>query len=324
MSAIKRNRKAMAGILMVLVPTALIAIQSAAFDNRSYDPSVVRFAMSATVLEADVNPDDALAAAKVWSAKLGTDVGAWTKSEARIFYDLPSLIESVKSDATDVVSLSTQEYLEVESELAAEPALTYVQSGQAEVEYVLIVRKDGDVKTLGDLRGKRIIWSRGGRNCLVPLWLDTILSDNNLPPKEAFFKEIKEGGKASKVVLPVFFGQIDAGIATKTAFETAVTLNPQIGRQIVSIASSPRVVTTVTCMRTDLPVERKNTYINQALRLHESPGTLQTFNIFKLDRLIRWDTKFLDPVRDLYKKQRLSKSPRRGSGRPGFAPKEER
>ncbi len=313
------------GLLICLSLTALGAWGNpASGDNRTYDPSVVRFAMSSSVLESDVNPDDALAAAKVWSAKLGSNVGAWSQSDAKIYYDLPSLVQAVKAGQTDVISLSTQEYLDFEGELNVEPALTYVQSGQAEVEYVVIVRKDSNTKTLADLRDKRITLIKGGRNSLVPLWLDTVLSDNGLQPKETFFKEIKEVSKTSKAVLPVFFRQIDAGIITKSALETAVILNPQVGQQIISIAVSPRLATTVTCFRSNLPQERKSLYVSQALKLHESAGGLQTFNVFKLDRLIRWDPHFEDAVRDLIRKQRLAKSARRGLQRSPSTLKEER
>jgi ABC-type phosphate/phosphonate transport system substrate-binding protein len=317
-------RGIVAGLILGVGAAAAIVACAVSMDSRAYDPSIVRFALSSSILEPDVNPDDALAAAKVWSAAFGASVGAWSKSEAQIVNDITGIVQSIRAGDADVVSMSTQEYLEVESELRAEPALAYVQSGQVDVEYVVIVRKDSDIRTPSDLKGKRIVLGKGGRNCLTKLWLDVMLADSGLPPKETLFKEIKEAGKTSKIVLPVFFRQIDAGITTKIALETAIVLNPQIGHQIMTIAISPHLVTAVTCFRKDLPQERKNVYISQALRLHETPGGLQTFTIFKMDRLLRWDPHYLDTARDLFRKQGLSRTVRRGSGRSGPVAREER
>jgi ABC-type phosphate/phosphonate transport system substrate-binding protein len=273
----------------------------------------IRFGITTGVLEADVNQDDALAATKVWAAALGAGTGTWTKSDARIFHDLPSLVASVKNAEMDVIALSTKEYLEVEGSLRAEPAFTYVQSGQVELEYVILARHDSGLKTPADLRGKRIATVKGGRNSIMPLWLDVLLSDNGLPAKESFFREIKETVKASQAILPVFFKQIEAGVVTKSAFDTAVTLNPQIGQQIKVLAASPRLVPMVTCLRVSLPAEQKAIYLREALRLHENPNGLQTFNIFKLERLVRWEPRYLNTVKELISKQKLSRSVRPGN-----------
>jgi ABC-type phosphate/phosphonate transport system substrate-binding protein len=293
-------------------------------DTRSFDATVIRFGITSSVLESDVNPDDALVAAKLWAATLGTTSGIWTKSEARIYRDTPSLVAAVKSGETDVVAISTEEFLQVESELRAEPALTYIQSGQAELEYVVVTHKESEAKSIADLRGKRIVIPRGGRTTMVPLWLDALLYDSNLPLKEVYFKEIKEVAKTSQVVLPVFFQQMDAGIVTKSGFETAVALNPQIDQHLRIIAKSPRIVALVTCLRSGLPTERKTLYVDQALKLHETPGGLQKFNVFKLERLVRWEPRYADAVRELMKKQKLAKSVHRASGRISVAMKEER
>jgi ABC-type phosphate/phosphonate transport system substrate-binding protein len=251
-------------IAILAIASALARIAWAAEQNVPVEGSVVRFAITPGVLEADVNPDDALVAARIWSASLGTAAGIWAKSDARIFHDLSSLVASVKSGDVDILSLSTKEYLEIENTLRAEPMLTNVQSGQVELEYIILARQDSGIKTPADLRGKRITLPKGGRNSMMPLWLDAFLVDNGLPVKETFFKEIREVAKTSQVVLPIFFGQVDVGVVIRTAFDTAVTLNPQIGQQLRIIAISPRLVPMVTCFRTTLQAERKALYFNQA------------------------------------------------------------
>jgi ABC-type phosphate/phosphonate transport system substrate-binding protein len=304
-----RAQMAAAGIVLCLAPIAWSTGVKSPAEGR-----IVRFGISSAVMEADVNPDDALAATKIWASSAGT--GTWTESDARVFHDIPSLVTAVNNGETDIIALSTQEYLTVEGSLHADPAMVYMQSGQVELEYVVLVRQDSGFKSPADLRGRKLVTVRAGRSCMVPLWLDALLSDNGLPAKESFFKEIKEVAKASQVVLPVFFRQVEAGVVIRSAFDTAVTLNPQIGQQLKVMTTSPRLVPALVCFRSALPAEQKARYLDKSLRLHESPSGLQTFNVLKLDRLIRWEPRYSDTVKDLMRKQKLSRSKGTGIGEP--------
>jgi ABC-type phosphate/phosphonate transport system substrate-binding protein len=270
--------------------------------------SVVRFGLSATVVESDVNPNDALAAAKVWADLLGNGTGLWTSAEARIYPDAGSLAAAVNNGDADVVALGTDEYLEIEKNFRAIPSFTYVMAGEVEIQYLILVRNDSGIKTLGDLRNRRIAIPKGGRSSMVPLWIDGLLYDNNLPEKEVFFKELKQVQKTNQAILPIFFKQMDAGIAIKSTYETAVALNPQIGRQLRVLTASPKLVMLVTCIRSTLSTQQRQQYVKQALKLHESPGGLQGFHLFKMDRLVAWDPAYANNVRELLRKKKLAQS----------------
>jgi|WetSurMetagenome_2_1015567.scaffolds.fasta_scaffold65530_2 ABC-type phosphate/phosphonate transport system substrate-binding protein len=301
----KRNVK---GFAILAFGFALILAAWCPAQNKIADDSFIRFAISTGVLEADVNPDDALAAAKIWASTLGTSVGTWTQSDAKIYRDLPFLVAAVKNGEREIIALSTEEYLSIEGGLRAEPAFTYVQSGQVELEFIIIAHRDNGFKIPLDLRAKKILIAKGGRNSMVPLWLDSLMFDEKLPVKESFFREIKEVAKASQVILPVFFKQIDAGIVTKSAFDAAVALNPQMGRQLITVATSPKLVPMVTCFSTLLRPERRKLLLEQALKLHENPKGLQSINFFKLERLVQWEPRYFDTIKDLMKKRKLALS----------------
>jgi ABC-type phosphate/phosphonate transport system substrate-binding protein len=294
---------------------ALILAAWCPAQNKTADDSVVHFAISTGVLEADINPDDALAAAKIWASALGTSTGSWTQSDAKIYRDLPSVIAAVRNGEREIIALSTEEYLSIEGSLRAEPAFTYVQSGQVELEYIIIAHQNSGFKTPVDLRGKKIVIAKGGRNSMVPLWLDALLFDGGLSAKETYFREIKEVAKASQVILPVFFKQIDAGIVTKSAFDAAVALNPQMGRQLITVAKSQKLVPMVTCFSTLISPERRKALLEQALKLHENPKGLQSINFFKLERLVQWEPRYLDAMKDLLRKRKLAASTRQAQVR---------
>jgi ABC-type phosphate/phosphonate transport system substrate-binding protein len=293
---------------------SILAVLCPAQNSKS-DDSFVRFAISPGTLEANANPDDVLAAAKIWAATLGTSTGGWSQSDAKIYRDISSLVADTKNGYLDIIALSTEEYLSFEGSLRAEPVFTYVQSGQVELEYIIIAHQDSGFRTTADLRKKKVSIAKGGRNSMIPLWLDVLLFDSKLPSKESFFQEIKEVTKTSQAILPVFFKQIDAGVVTRVAFDATVALNPQIGKQVKIITASPKLVPMVTCFSAFLNPGRKKLFIEQALKLHENPKGLQSFNVFKLERLVPWEPRYFDSMRDLMKKQKLALSTRQAQVR---------
>ncbi len=270
--------------------------------------SKVRFGLAASVIESDVNPNDALAAAKVWADLLGKGTGLWNSAEARIFPDPASLLAAVNSGEADIVAIATNEFLEIEKSLQAVPSFTFVLQGQVESQFLILVRNDSAIRSVADLRNKRIALPKGGRSTMMPLWLDVLLDENNLAEKESFFREMKQTQKPSQAILPIFFKQMDAGIALSSTYETAVALNPQIGQQLRVLAASPKLVAQVTCIRSTISAEIRQIYLNQALKLHESPSGLQGFHLFKLDRLLPWNPSYANNVRELMRKRKTAKS----------------
>ena len=297
-----------AGFIIGLLLCALLQARPEWAQEHPTHSSMIRFGLSSAVMESDINPNDALAAAKIWAELLGKKTGLYANAEARIYRDAPSLSAAVKSGDADIIALGTDEYLEVEKSLPAIPAFTYVVSGQIETQYLILVRNDSGINTLADLRNKRITMLKGGRSSMMPLWLDVLLYDNKLPDKESFFRELKQVPKINQAILPIFFKQMDAGVAMRSAFDTAVTLNPQIGKQLKVLAASPKLVMLVACIRSSMPAAERQQYIKAILRLHELPDGLQGFQLFKMDRLIPWDPSYANSVRELLRKRKLAQS----------------
>jgi phosphonate transport system substrate-binding protein len=78
--------------------------------------------------------------------------------------------------------------------------------------------------------------------CLASAWLATVLDRENLGASDQFFRSMTTESKPSRVILPVFFGQADACLTSKAAFDTMCELNPQVGRELAVVASSPALV----------------------------------------------------------------------------------
>jgi ABC-type phosphate/phosphonate transport system substrate-binding protein len=273
--------------------------------------SSLKIGLSSSVMEADVNADDALAATRVWAGKLG---GAnWRSAESMVFLNVDKIIETLGHGQVDILAIGSNEYFQFQKKIAAEPSMVYVHNGEVSVEYVLLVRKDSHIESARDLEGKRVALNNKGRHCLASIWLDTYLMKNGSPGKEIALRERKIVGKTSQAILPVFFSQMDAALVVKSAYQTAVTLNPQIGRDLKIIAASTPLVPIIVCLRESLSDVQRAQIEDRALRLHETPEGLQTFTIFKIDRIVSWQKGFETNVRQLMEEYETLK--RAGLGR---------
>jgi phosphonate transport system substrate-binding protein len=121
---------------------------------------------------------------------------------------------------------------------------------------------------------------------LAAVWLDVELAKKSLPQTTKLVGKITEATKAAKTVLPVFFNQADACLITRRAFDTMVELNPQVGRQLRVIATSPDYIASLFGFLTDVPTELKEKTIRAFSRLHTTTIGLQTLTLFQTDTIL--------------------------------------
>jgi phosphonate transport system substrate-binding protein len=245
----------------------------------------------------DVAPTDALAAVKVWARAIGRLAG-WESADGVILPSADAALHAVNSGNTDFVALPTIEYLTIERSLAADPCLTYMAYGEVEVEYVLLTHRD--TRSLQELRGKKVaVFSPTGVRNLPETWLDVLLLESGLPEKERTFQQVRPVKKASQAILPLFFKQVDAAVVTRSAFATAVELNPQLGADIVVLTQSQRLLPGLICVRRALDQQVRRRWLEGAVKLHQNAESRQTFMVLKVNRLMAWEPRYLDNARDL-------------------------
>jgi ABC-type phosphate/phosphonate transport system substrate-binding protein len=216
----------------------------------------------------------------------------------------------------DFAALSPLEFLDVESRLQADPFVTYESNGDVEVPFVLVA--SAGVKNVADLAGKRVVM-------LLPndaphparLWLDVLLREAGLPRLHAAFAEVREVKKPSQALLPVFFGQADVALVPRSAFATSAELNPDLGRKLHVLATSPPFVKIlVVVARTHGAADRAR-WMHGVLHAHDNPGTRQIFTVFKLDRFVPCTVQNLANVRAVVaRRDALDRAERKGAKAP--------
>ncbi len=119
---------------------------------------------------------------------------------------------------------------------------------------------------------------------------------------ESFFGNIKIENDPMNAILPVFFGQRDAGLITAGKFELMAELNPQLNKMRAIAISKPLLcgITSVYLTGWDSPATEQD-FIDAMLELHLSPAGQQILNLFKTDQIAVYRPEYMEAVREIGK-----------------------
>jgi len=233
----------------------------------------------------DINVNDATAALRISLQTIARQRHVQIEPEAWVVDTREELAEAIRSKRVDAVEVTSEEYVALEKEVRFAPMFTGSSGGSITEEYVVVVSRNGKIESLADLQGRHLNVYAHYRACLAQIWLDNLLAGQGLPPTAQFFSQIAATSKLAQVVLPVFFGQCDACLVTRSGFEIMCEMNPQLSKQLKVIAKSPGVVSAVFCFRADVPDEIKGPYIAGLREMHLTAGGQQALTIFHRDKL---------------------------------------
>jgi ABC-type phosphate/phosphonate transport system substrate-binding protein len=244
---------------------------------------------------AEVDPKDAIAAMKIYVEELATQAGY--HGESQLYDTLEEVVRKVQENTIDLVALSSMDYLRIKNRVDIELSIGQVTGGKGSVKYLLLTNVNRGYTKLGDLKNKKLLIPKG--DDIAALYLNTVLLKNRLGEVNDFFSSVEEKTKPSQVVLAVFFGQADACVTTDTALQTMMELNPQIGRSLNIMTSSPELVTSVSAFRRSVNADLKKKTIDVALNLKDNPRGRQILLLFKIDSLTSLKESDLAGIREL-------------------------
>ncbi len=240
---------------------------------------VLRVAVSTETL-AGANINDARAAYKVWIQEVTRHRGPiQAEVVPEIFVPSEQLIRMIRQGTIDCYGITAPEYAKV-VELTDRNSVL-LQDYPNGMEYVLLVHNDSPFKKLADLHGAQVVIHHHRDMALLPAWLGTLLAANNLPLAEHFFGGQLFRDSLTQVALPVFFRRLDAAFLARQHWNTAVELNPQLGRSLRFLAVSPKVIPIATCFRRNCNVEAKQSLIDTILHITSVPGGQQIVALYQ-------------------------------------------
>jgi phosphonate transport system substrate-binding protein len=198
----------------------------------------IRLALSESLVS-DVNVNDARAAMLIWIKQLDKDLHIPIEISPKVFEPTAEIVRRARSGLFDAVGLNIIEYRQIADMLDSSQIMAETEAAE---QYMLLVKRDGGIRSLGDLRGRRLSILTGIKMCIASQWLATILNEGHFAQSNQFFSSVVEEPKAARVVLPVFFGQSDACVTSKKSFDLMCELNPQVGKDLTAIAGSADLV----------------------------------------------------------------------------------
>lgn len=253
-------------------------------EGTARDSTPFRIAFSSGMFT-DVNENDAKAAVKLWGQTVAKERGIDSDPEPKILKGVPAVSQALLGNQVDAVAILAQEYDVLSREVKLAPIFVTYNSGRTEEEYLLLVHRDSKIEGIGDLQGRSLTFHENPRACLAPPWLDTLLVKKGFKPAAELLGRVSQVSKLPKVVLPVFFRQSDACVVTRSGFETVTELNPQVGKQLKIIASSPQLVPAVLCFRADYSPPFKDQLMAGLRDLHTTPAGQQVLTIFHSEKM---------------------------------------
>ncbi len=254
-SAITR-RQCLSGMTAAAVASLVPELSSTESER-----TILLVAISVETLSGE-NVSDARAAYRVWIRELANQYGVKTADTVPdIFIPSDDLIRNVRQGAIDCYGVTAIE-LEKLTGLTDPDSLVVQDYFSNGLEYVLIVHNQSRFKTVSDLRGANIVSHLHRDMVLLPQWLSTTLADNNLPAPEDFFASHKLNTSLTQVVLPVFFRRLDAACLTRQSWETAMELNPQLGRDLRPLLVSPMIIPIVFGFRRGINAHSRKSLID--------------------------------------------------------------
>jgi ABC-type phosphate/phosphonate transport system substrate-binding protein len=292
-------------VVRALAAVALSLSFTANADDGSPAPKkiiteVMRIGFAGAVF-ADMSTRDGEASIRVWGQALGRQGNVFRTLETSILKNTDQMRRAMTEGRVDFLGVPTFEYLEIEDCALPGALMTLVmEGGEMNEEFLVLVGTDAEVTDLSDLTGKKLIFLDTIRTSeLAEAWVNVTLARQSLPTMREFFGDVSEVARPSRAVLPVFFGQADACLVTRSAFDTMCELNPQIGVRVRIAAASPPLLPTIFCCRRDIATDFQEAVFQIVRNMDRDPYGQQVLMTFKASKLVDIDESNLATARDI-------------------------
>jgi len=202
----------------------------------------IRLGFSASMFTG-INDNDAKAALKVLVETLSKEKNLAVDQNPPIFSGTTLLYKGLADSNMDGAALASDELWVIRQEHPDMEGFLAVAQRDPGEEYLLMVRQDSGIKSLQDLKDKRVVMHFGSRMRVGYFWLELVLARQGLPESAQLFRECTRLTKLSKVVLDVFFKKADCCLVSRRSFNAMIEMNPQVGKQLVPLLASERLGT---------------------------------------------------------------------------------
>jgi ABC-type phosphate/phosphonate transport system substrate-binding protein len=292
--------------LLLCVSVCLQPVSSIA-DDRDDLPKVLRSGFPSKII-ADVDPRDAQATLELLTTQISRNVGLNTTSRVMLYPDVKSMMDAVRRDELELISLTSIDYLRLRDRSILIPAFVPLHSDGTGIRFVLITRNDSGIRSVSDLKGKTVLGISANKMEIGHVWLEQLLLKEGKESPALFFRYFKETNKYSQAIMGVFFRQADAALVTKATIDAAKMLNPQIDRQLRVIAESRELSDGVTCFMAKSSEKMRRNLMNGIMKINDNPSGKQLLTILQSSGIAPFKPSHFTGLEELLREQSLLKA----------------
>lgn len=165
---------------------------------------------------------------------------------------------------------------------------------------LLVARQGAGIRSAADLAGKRLILTDA--DPLSRLYLETLALRTFGEKGETAFGAVIEVSRSNLAVNRLFFGGADAALVSRSAFDLAVTLNPQIGERIEVLDAYTLAIRSlnVGLFSRKVSLEDRERVLRLAFELMRTPRGQQILQLYHTAYIDRCGLNILEPVQRLF------------------------
>lgn len=216
-----------------------------------------------------------------------------------------AVVEAFGTKRADIAAINTFGYLLANEKYGAEAKLTVLRHGSATYQSQFLAKTDGPIKTLADLKGKKIAFVDAASisGYLLPM---KILKEKGLDPAESVFAT-----KHDNVVSMIYQGQVDAGATfysppaegeIQDARRLVKTQYPDVEAKIKIVDLTEAIPNDPIIFRKDMPEDMKVKIIEAFEKFIATPEGKDAFKkIYGVDDIKRAVDADYDGVRAMLK-----------------------
>lgn len=253
------------------------------------DEMPLRLSISEEVLKG-VNRNDAAAAIGVWADEMARAVSVKVAPGQEWLRPTNDLVAAVRGGEVDAVCVTMAEYRKVAPFLDVTQVLTDTGS-----EMLLLVKEGSGIRSLSSLAGKHLILLDGPHTLLAEAWLAVSLAKEGLGTPASLLGRFSRTTKPTQAVLPVFFGQADACIASRKTVQTMAELNPQLSKKLTVLLQAPKMINVFLGCRKTYSARARSILFEKVLRSRESVAGKQVVTLFHALDFVLVDGEALKP-----------------------------
>jgi ABC-type phosphate/phosphonate transport system substrate-binding protein len=253
----------------------------------------------------DVAMQDVRAALAIWGEEITRNIKDIDSFTTNIYPTPEALIGAMRSGSVDLAVLPTLDFFRVEGSLNADLGLVSKSGPGGAQHYLLVVQAALPVQQIQALKNLRFCHVKN--DAVALLFLNHTLLQQGLPEMDRFFASTEAKSKGSQALSSVYFGRADACLVTEEAYQTTIAMNPQIGRKVRILLTSPELMGSVAVYRKGYPAHMRQLVLDGVNLLKNYPRGAQILSMFQATELRQATETDLAETRRMYREYRQRK-----------------